>query len=218
MTILIVSLLAQAAPARNVAHDETRAIELRLVVASGERHDACVVTFPEDGLDSIVASWSEGDLSLERRGANLFVKLLRRVEGDLHVIGASGVLYRLRIVAVEADGDARVRITRPAADARPPAPTLDLVRAMRRGEVPDGVAVRASGAAIARTGQAEWTCLYVYEATSRLGYVLEVKNMGEAALRVDPSRFVSDDLLCVGARELSVPAGGSTRVYLVLRR
>lgn len=220
MTIaLILALFTQTdGRSREVPHDERQSVEIRLSVADATRHRACVVTFPEDSIDAIVASWNEGDLSIERRRDSLFLKLLRKAEGDLHVVGASGTLYRLYLKPVESEADGRVGIVKPAEAKRKGVNSLDLARVMRRGEAPDWASVRSSAAVLRRTDRSELTCRYIYETTHYLGYVVDLKNLDSEAIRVDPSRFVARDLILVGSREMSVEPGASTRLYLVFWR
>jgi hypothetical protein len=218
--LLMLAVLAQGeGKAREVVFDESRAVEVRLAVADASRHATCVVAFPEESIEAIVASWNEGDLSLERRRENLFLKLFKKVEGDLHVVGASGTLYRLYLRPVEADADTRVRIVKPAAARKAAAVTsLELVRAMRRGEAPEWASVRSCERSVSKGERAEYVCRFVYEATHYVGYVVELRNVSGEPVRVDPSRFVGRDLVLVGAREMVVPAGASTLLYLVLWR
>jgi hypothetical protein len=218
--LLMLVVLAQGeGRAREVVFDEARAVEVRLAVADASRHATCVVTFPEESIQAIVASWSEGDLSLERRRENLFLKLFKKVEGDLHVVGASGTLYRLYLRPVESDADTRVRIVKPAAVKKAGAVTsLELVRAMRRGEAPEWASVRSCERPVAKSQVAEYVCRWVYEATHYTGYVVELRNLTDQAVRVDPSRFAGRDLVLIGSREMVVKPGGSTYLYLVLWR
>jgi hypothetical protein len=218
--LLIVLLAAplQEGRAREVVHDERRAVEIRLLVADANRHAACVIAFPEDSIEAIVASWNEGDLSLERRRENLFVKLLRKAEGDLHVIGASGTLYRLYLKPVEADADARVRIVKPAEAKRAKVASLELVRAMRRGTAPEWAAVRACDVNVGTAMGCEFTARLVYDATHYSGFVIEAANRTKAPVHLDPSKFVAKDLVLIGARETLIEAGGTTLVYAVFWR
>jgi hypothetical protein len=63
----------------------------------------------------------------------------------------------------------------------------------------------------------EWTArlTYVYESTGYRGYVVRVENVSAVPQRLDPSRFVSKDLVLAGARELLLPAGEKTLLYFV---
>src|SRR6267143_798340 len=118
---------------RLVPFEEGRAIEVRPAVAAADRHATCVVAFPEESIEAMVAAWNEADLSVEQRKNLLFLKLLRPASGDLHVLGAGGTLYRL---AIAPGSDASVRIVRPSPRAGEAPPSLEFVRALRLGRLP----------------------------------------------------------------------------------
>lgn len=200
--------------ARDVPLSE-RPIEIRVPVSSDARHPAAVVTFPEESLEALVAGWNEGDLSVERRRENLFLKLLRRAEGDLHVLGASGTLYRLALRPAEGAYDGRVRVVPPRRTSeREPAP-VELIRAMRLGRKPEETSLlRAEGILYAGPDLTA-RAVYLYDAPSLRGYVVRVENVSTAALRIDPSRFAGKTLVLAGAREMLLPPGAKTLVYLV---
>ena len=133
-TLLVV---LQEARTRDVPLAE-RPVEIVVPVAGDAKHVGTVVSFPEDSVEAIVAGWNEEDLSLERRGDRIFLKLLRRAEGDLHVVGSSGTLYRLYVRPADGAYDGHVRILRPEKKATAGSTAIDLVRAMRRGRATDG--------------------------------------------------------------------------------
>jgi hypothetical protein len=186
---------------RHVVLDPGGAIEVRPAVAAPDRHATCVVTFPEESIETMVAAWNELDLSIEQKKNLLFLKLLRPASGDLHVIGASGTLYRL---AISPGTDSSVRISRPAAKSSPVPPVLDFVRSLRLGRLPpDARARRGGDAVLYRLGDIEIRCKYVVEAPD---------------YRLDPSRLRGPGLVLAGAREYLVPARGATLLYLVFAR
>ncbi|MGH7342431.1 MAG: hypothetical protein ACREKH_18240 [Candidatus Rokuibacteriota bacterium] len=192
-----------------------RPIEVRVPISTDARHPATVVTFPEESLEALVAGWNEADLSVERRRENLFIKLLRRAEGDLHVLGASGTLYRLAIRAAEGPYDGHVRIRLPVEGNREAAEPVELLRAMRLGRRPSrGTVFRASEPVYASPEIAARTA-YIYDAPSYRGFVLRVENVSAIPQRLDPSRFVGRDLVLVGARDLLLRPGDRTDLYLV---
>jgi hypothetical protein len=200
--------------ARDVARAE-RPIELRVPVSSEARHPATVVTFPEETLEALVAGWNEGDLSVERRRENLFLKLLRRAEGDLHVLGGSGALYRLSIKPADGAYDGRVRIVAgPSAPEREPAP-LELIRAMRLARKPETATVLRADGLLYRGSDLSASAVYVYDAEALRGYVVRVRNVSTSSVRVDPSRFTGPKLVLAGAREMLLAPGATTLVYLV---
>ena len=212
MTALVLLLLAQ--DSRDVFASD-RAVEVRVPVSTEAQHRATVVSFPEESLEALVAGWNEGDLSIDRRRENLFIKLLRKAQGDVHVLGASGTLYRLRIVPADEGYDGRVRILAPKETKRDVPEPVDLLRAMRLGRQPlQGKVLRSDQAVYASP---EWTArvAYVYETAAYRGFVARVENVSPIPQRLDPSRFLARDLVMAGAREMVLEPGGKTLLYLV---
>ena len=131
-----------------------RPIEVRVPISTEGRHQATVVSFPEDSLEALVAGWNENDLSIERRRENLFIKLLRKAQGDVHVLGGSGALYRLTIVPAEGPYDGHVRVLAPQESKRGAPESVELLRAMRLGRRPvEGTVLRSD---LRITTPAEW--------------------------------------------------------------
>ena len=201
---------------RQVAFEEGKAVEIRPAVAAADRHATCVVTFPEESIDAMVAAWNEADLSIEQKRNLLFLKLLRPASGDLHVLGAGGTLYRL---AISPGADAAVRITRPASRPAEPPPALEFVRSLRLGRLPpDARARRGGDAVLFRLGAAEVRCAFVVESPAYQACILEVRNSGDAPIRIDPSVLRGPGLILIGARDHVVRPKGSTLLYLVFAR
>lgn len=192
-----------------------RPIEVRVPVSSETQHRATVVTFPETSLEALVAGWNENDLSVERRGENLFIKLLRRAEGDVHILGASGTLYRLAVKPAEGAYDGRVRILAPRSKNRATPEPIELIRAMRLGRRPAEGEVRKAEGEAYRSAEIEVRPGYLYETTSYRGYVLRVENISSLPQRLDLSRFTGRDLVLAGAREMILKPGEKTLLYLV---
>lgn len=192
-----------------------RQIEVRVPVSGDAQHRATVMTFPEESLEALVVGWNEGDLSIERRRENLFIKLLRKVQGDVHVLGASGALYRLTIVPAEAAYDGHVRILAPRDQKRSVPESLELIRAMRLGRRPVEGTVLRSDQPVYSSPDLSARLAYVYETTAYRGYVVRVENIGRSPQRLDPSRFVSKELVLAGARELLIAPGEKTQLYFV---
>jgi hypothetical protein len=215
VTALVALALLQAA--RDVAASEGP-IDLRVPVSTEGDHRATVVTFPEEALEALVAGWNEGDLSVERRRENLFLKLLRPAKGDVHVVGASGRLYRLAIrpAGAEYDGHVRIAAFRPSEQAAPE--PIELVRAMRLGRRPVEGRVRRADGVLYESDEFSVRMAYVYDTDNFRGHVVRVENRSPAPLPLDPSRFVGRDLVLAGAREMLLPPGGSTLLYLVFGR
>lgn len=200
--------------AREVPYAE-RAIEVRVPVSADGSNRATVVSFPEETLEALVAGWNENDLSIERRRENLFIKLLRRAEGDVHVLGGSGRLYRLAVRAAEGAYDGRVQILAPKAKERATPEPIELIRAMRLGRRPAEGVVRQSDEVLYRSAEIAARLAYVYETLSYRGHVMRVENVSDAPVRLDPSRFVGRDLVLAGAREMLLKPGEHTLLYLV---
>lgn len=191
-----------------------RTVEIAVPVAGEAKHVSTVVSFPEDSLEALVAGWNEEDLSVERRRDRLFLKLLRRAEGDLHVVGSSGTLYRLYLRPADGAADGHVRIVRPSAPRSLPN-AFDLIRAMRTSQIPEGVTARRASTELARSDRFVLTTRTVYDTPSYRGYVVLLENVGSETVRIDPSRFSGEGLDLIGAREMVVEPKRSTLVYLV---
>ncbi len=214
--MILILALAAVQQSREVLHSEG-AVELRVPVSTETRHRASVVTFPEESLEALVAGWNEGDISVERRRENLFIKLLRPAEGDVHVLGGSGTLYRLAVRPADGAYDGRVRILRPAAPARREgAPeSVDLIRAMRLGRRPSDGEVRRADEVVHRSAEIVARLAYIYETRSHRGFVVRVENVSGGPIRLDPSRFTAADLVMAGAREMLLKPGERTSLYLI---
>jgi hypothetical protein len=193
-------------------------VELRVPVDAEAKHPATVVSLPETSLEALVAGWAEHDLSVERRGGNLFLKLLRKAEGDLHVLGASGALYRFSVRAAEEEYDGRVRVLSSEPEAGRPPEAVELIRAMRLGRRPREGRVLGSGTRIWSAESIEATALWVYDLERLRGFVVRVDNRSAEPRHLDAARFVGPDLVLAGCRENLLPPGGSTLLYLVFGR
>lgn len=213
--MILAALLLLAQETREVAASGG-AIEIRVPVSAEGRHPATAVTFPEEGLEALVAGWNEGDLSVERRRENLFLKLLRPVEGDLHVLGASGTLYRLAVRPAVGPYDGHVRIVRPAAASPRPIPEpVELLRAMRLARRPSEGAVWKADAPLEGPAELSLRLAWVYDTASFRGYVLRARNVSGRTQRLDPSRFAGRHLVLAGAREMVLEPGKGTLLYFV---
>lgn len=212
MNALFLLLLSQEV--RDVLASD-RPTEVRVPVSGEAQHRATVITFPEESLEALVAGWNEGDLSVERRRENLFIKLLRKAQGDIHVLGASGALYRLSVVPAEGAYDGHIRILAPKEQKRPIPEPVELIRAMRLGRKPADGAVFKADKVIYSCPEVTARLAYLYETTAYRGFVLRVDNVSAAPQRLDPSRFVAKELVLVGAREMLIPPGEMTLMYLV---
>ncbi len=208
---------AQEARSRDVPFLE-RPVEILVPVAGESKHVGTVVSFPEDSVEAIVAGWNEEDLSLERRRDRVFLKLLRRAEGDLHVLGSSGTLYRLYLRPADDAYDGHVRILRPEKKTPSGETAIDLIRAMRKGRGTEGTIVRRTSGVLHRSASACLIPRYVYDTDLHRGYVVALENLGDGPLRVDLSKFSGKGLDLVGAREMVVEPKKNTLLYLVYRK
>lgn len=215
--MILTLVLMAVQDARDVPQTE-RSVEILVPVAGESKHVGTVVSFPEDSVEAIVAGWNEEDLSLERRRDRIFLKLLRRAEGDLHVLGSSGTLYRLYVRAADGVYDGHVRILRPEKKSTPGSTAVDLVRAMRNGRAMDGATVRKASGVLHQTAQSRLIPRYVYDTDLHRGYVVALENLGAVPLRVDPSKFSGEGLELVGAREMVVEPKNATLLYFVYRK
>lgn len=220
-TLLALLVLQDPAPTgrtRTVTYREDR-MEVWLPVAEPGKNPTVAVSLPEESVETIVVSWSDSDLSLERRGGTLFLKLLRPADGDLHVLGASGTLYRffLRAAGPGAPPDAHVRVVHP--DRRRPtrASAVDLLRSMRLGEIPEDAAVRSSEELLHESPSSRLKLLHVYDAPPFLGFVLQLENSGGSPVRVDPSRWSAEGLLLIASARMRLDPGEGSEIYLVFR-
>ena len=207
-------LLLALQDARDV-YASDRPIEVRVPVSTETQHLASVVTFPEEALEALVAGWNENDLSIERRRENLFIKLLRKAKGDLHVMGSSGALYRLTLVPADGAYDGHVRILPVKEQKRTIPEPVELIRAMRLGRRPTEGTVLRSEQALHSSPEFSARLAYVYDSTAYRGYVVRVQNVSAAPQRLDPSRFLSKQLVLAGAKDMALPPGQETLLYLV---
>jgi len=192
-----------------------RPVEVSVPVSTDTQHRATVVSFPEESLEALVAGWNENDLSIERRRENLFIKLLRKAQGDVSVLGGSGALYRLTLVPADGPYDGHVRILAAKETKRGAPESLDLLRAMRLGRRPIEGTVLRSDLEIETSSEWSLRVVYVYETSAYRGYVARIGNVSAASVRLDPSRFVSRNLVLCAARELLLAPGEKTLLYLV---
>jgi len=213
-------------------------IRLRVPLATESHELMCAVSFPETAIRSAVTGWGEGTLTSVQKGNFLFLRLSKRAEGQLNVIGESGTHYLLYLEAVDAKApggyDAFVKIIRPpptaeATPARKPANAdrpkpkgaLDLIRAMRLGAPRESTRIlRAKGELVYSSSDVELRLLFVYQSSSYVGRIYEVRNLSDRKLALDASRFraAGDDLVLSGLRENVIPPGGVSRLYTVFWR
>jgi len=210
-------------PGRVVTHLPDHAIALSLPLSDAARHLAVVVSFPEPVTRAMVP-WSEEDISIDTDGSEAMIKLLRSVEGDLAFRGRSGALYRFHVSPAAGTGDSYVKVVLPQAEqgerhipTNAKSGAIELVRAMRLGQVPTDAQVSSAKNAIVFENDAIVVrARFMYSTAAHRGFVFELSNRSkDQPYRIDPSSFAARNLVLVGAREMLVRPGASTRVYLV---
>jgi hypothetical protein len=218
---------AQTGLARTVTLGEGETAEVRVRVSGPGKNVLTVVTFPAP-VREIVSAWAEKDLSVEHAGERLFLKLLASSQGHLDAILSTGRHVRLYVVPVKDEDlyDAAVLVRESQAGREQAAAgsretkgsgALELVRAMRLGEIPPGVTARkGDGTKLFGSTDVEATLSFVYESASYRGYVVRVTNGSRrAGYELDLPRFHAEDLVLVGARNLVVDPSSFTYLYLV---
>jgi hypothetical protein len=212
---------------RTVTLGEGQTSEVRVRVSKPQKTVLTAVTFPAP-IREIVSAWNEKDLSVEHSGERLFIKLLTPSQGHLDAILTTGRHLRLYVVPVKDEDlyDAAVLIQTPGAPgagdgngrAEPRgAGSLDLVRAMRLGDIPAGMTVRKGGGVrLFGSPDVEAKLAWVYESAFYRGYVVRLENASATtAYEIDLPRIHAEDLVLVGARNLVVDPASFTYLYLV---
>ena len=192
-----------------------------------------VVTFTEE-IKSIPTSADPGALSLEIEGKRLFIQSLREgFSATLFVIGQSGRLHLLRLVEHDPP-DTEVQLILPQAPPRfeeaPPAvsgrpgrarrPQGNAMRrllvAMLKGEKLPGVEVLAHSQSLASSKEVEIQTTHLYAAGRYLGFLGTARNLTEAPFVLRLPEYQAPGLKAIAADLETIPAGGETRVYLVI--
>jgi hypothetical protein len=215
---------------REVRHDGNH-IEVRIPVARVGTGYVTVVELPEKAIKNVLVHFKDDEISLEHVESKVFVKLLKRAEGYLDVVGTSGTLYRLLVRPVTGgafDGTVRVKCGRekPALSGpeaknnskRSTPEALQLVRAMRLSQGMDGVDVFSIDQVLDRDDSIEARAVYVFETPRMVGYVVKFTNLGNEAIRVDLSRFAGPTLVAAATREFVVEGKKHTYLYFVFGR
>lgn len=228
----------QAAPVtpesttRSVEWKEGIAIQIRIPVATPTRELMTTIVFPEESIETAITGWGDGDITAVPKRGLLFLRLARKSEGQLNVIGASGTHYLLYLKGVggaepeEYDSYIRIRkkdegkpadvIPRPRA-ARPTA-SLELLQAMRLGLRPEGVRILRAKRELAFESTAlEVRLAYVYDAQSYRGLIYEVRNTTNERQSVDASRLrgKGTSLILTALRDNVLEPKAATRLYAV---
>ena len=216
------------------------ALAARLEVSTGEPMEVriavgapTVVTFPEK-ITAIPTSADPEALSLEIQGGRLFIQSLREGFGAvLFVVGESGRLYLLKLVAHETP-DVEVQVMLPQAPPRfgdpPPAgrgrpgrpqrrpgnPMRRLMVAMMKGETLPGVEVLAHDQELAASADVEIRTTRLYAAGRYLGFIGIARNLTQEPFVLRLPEYQAPGLKALSADDETIPAGGETRMYLVV--
>lgn len=220
-------------PVLTVAWKEGVAIRVRIPVAAQDRRGMSTIAFPEEKIETAVSGWGE-ELTAVDSGGRLFLRFSRKSEGELAVIGASGMHYLLYLVGVEDPKpnayDRYVRVTKvddraanalPKRSLRRPTGAIALLQAMRLGLRPEcGRILRAAGEPAFQSETIESRLAYVYQTPDFMGYIFDLENRTEVGQAVDASRLraKAGTLVLSSLRENVVPARGKTRLYAVFWR
>ena len=193
------------------------------------------VTFPER-IEAIPTGADPATLSLEIEGRRLFIQsLVEGFEGRLFVIGAGGRLYQLHLTERDGEPDDRVQLVLPApppvfgaqTEAEPrvasgrrgrkqSSPLRRLLVAMIEGGKPQGVSVVEHAQTLFDAGGVAIRTLRVYVAGRYLGYVATARNSGTEPVALRLPEYEAAGLRAIAADGETVPAQGTTRVYLVV--
>lgn len=217
---------------RAIEWKEGIAIPVRVPVASPAREFMTTLAFPEESIETAITGWKEGDITAVQKRGLLFLRLAKKSEGQLSVIGGSGTHYLLHLRGVENPEpglfDDYLKIARPE-NARPeaalpkrathrPSGALELIQSMRLGLHPEGVKILRAKRELTYESQAlEIRLLYVYDGQSYRGMIYEVTNPTGERQALDASRLRGKGtaLILTALRENVLPAKSTTRLYAV---
>ena len=229
--LVLLSLLCVFVLSASAARIEVSAgnpVEVRIAVGA-----PTVVTFPEK-ITAIPTSADPEALSLEIDGERLFIQSLREGFGAvLFVVGESGRLYLLNLLEHEAT-DIEVQVVLPQApprfgdpsaahsgrpgrpQRRPGNPMRRLMVAMVKGETLPGVEVLAHDQELAASDDVEIRTTHLYAAGRYLGFIGVARNLTKEPFVLRLPEYQAPGLKALSAGEETIPAGGETRVYLVV--
>ena len=223
-----VLFLVSSANAARIEVSSGAPVEVRIAVGA-----PTVVTFPEK-ITAIPTSADPEALSLEIEGERLFIQTLREGFGAvLFVVGQSSRLYLLKLVEHEPP-DIEVQVVLPQAPPRfgdpPPAatgrpgrpqrrlgnPMRRLLVAMVQGETLPGVEVLAHDQPLALSEEVEIRTTHLYAAGRYLGFIGVARNLTDGPFVLRLPEYQARGLKAISADDETIPAGGETRVYLVV--
>jgi hypothetical protein len=219
--------------ARTVDWKEGVAISVRVPVATPAREFMTTLVFPEETIETAITGWGEGDITAVHKRGLLFLRLMRKSEGQLNVIGGSGTHYLLTLRGVGSsapeDYDVYVKIMKkedakatgvlPRRQTLRPTGSLELLQAMRLGLHPEGVRIlRAKGELAYESTTLEIRLAYVYDAQSYRGMVYDVRNTSVERQSFDASRLRGrgTSLILSALRDNVILPKTTTRLYAVI--
>ncbi|HXX92678.1 MAG TPA: hypothetical protein VEN81_03535 [Planctomycetota bacterium] len=156
-------------------------LPVRVPVVGPGRELLTTLAFPEDSIETAITGWPEGEITAVVKRGLLFLRLTRKSEGQLSVIGGSGTHYLFYLQGVESADpgayDAYLRIRKkdeaPKGDPLPrrihprPGQAVELLEAMRLGlRTADATILRARRELALETPLLEVRLLYVYDSPS----------------------------------------------------
>ncbi|HVR85586.1 MAG TPA: type-F conjugative transfer system secretin TraK [Planctomycetota bacterium] len=205
-------------------------IPVRVPVVGPGRELMTTLSFPEESIETAVTGWPEGEITAIQKRGLLFLRLAKKSEGQLNVIGGSGAHYLVYLRGVDSlDSDTYdpyVKIKKkedaPKGDLLPkrqnprPSGAVELLQAMRLGLHPEGVKIlRAKRELAFEAPYLEVRLLYVYDAQSYRGMIFEVKNPTDIRQAVDASHFRGRGtaLILSAMKENVVEPKSVTRLY-----
>lgn len=216
---LLLTLPVVTHAARTVVHTgEPLAVRLAL-------RQPTAVTFPEP-IAAVPTSADPHQLSLELDGPRLFLQPLDpTVSGLLFAIGVSGRSYTVRF-AVGTPADTEVVVTlpppsTPVAPGRAPTragvPWRSLLRAMLQGTPLPSMTEAPLTQDLGTVDGLRLTLVRVYTAGTLRGYVVEATNPTDTVRPVPVQTVTAPGLRALTAETDTVPARGTTRLYLVVQ-
>jgi len=228
LLLLITAGLASPVHAARLEMSTGDPVEVRIAVGT-----PTVVTFPER-IKAIPTSADPQSLSLEIEGERLFIQSLREGFGTvLFVVGHSGRLHLLKLVDHEPP-DTEVQLVLPQPPprfgdtppvtgkrpGRPPRrqgnPIRRLLAAMLKGDTLPGVEVLAHEQPLASSDSIEIHTTHLYAAGRYLGFLATARNLTDDPFVLRLPEYQAPGLKAIAADLETIPAGGETRVYLVV--
>ena len=225
---MAVVVLCSSVHAARLEMSTREPVEIRVAVGT-----PTVVTFPER-IKAIPTSADPQALSLEIEGERLFIQSLREGFGAvLFVVGRSGRLHLLKLVDHQPP-DTEVQLILPPAPPRfgdtPPAatgrpgrpprpqgnPLRRLLAAMLRGDTLPGVEVVAHEQPLAASEEVSISTTHLYAAGRYVGFIATARNLTGEPFVLRLPEYQAPGLKAIAADLETIPAGGETRVYLIV--